>query len=193
MNRLINTDGKHNKFWSAEVDSDHTVTCKWGRLGTNGQQKQHSHESEWAAQNFVDNKMRAKKRKGYQEVDDASYDLHVFRGQLVGAGAKISEIFWVKRDKVKSSHQLYTSVEAEEMYSPDYEPTIYAKCEFTGKRGSYHLIITLDSVCYATDFGRYYSSPAIVELKELQEITTSSPKILQNLKSQADGMVKSLL
>jgi predicted DNA-binding WGR domain protein len=199
--KLIHTTGKHNKFWRADITprgaSVHVVTCKWGRLGTTGQNKEFEFHSQYQAERFVHQKFREKQRKGYEEVDDKTYDLHVFRGALVGAGAKIDQLCWVKKKycavSSQTNYEEMTDIAA--MADPSYEPTIYAKIRFTGKRGEYSLIITLDSILHSSqcDYTYLSGSTRRFSLIEPQEITDESPKILRNLKEKADGMVQSLL
>lgn len=185
MIKLIHTGGKHNKFWSAEVDSDYNVTCKWGRMGTTGQSKTFKHYSEWAAQSFIDKKAAAKKKKGYREVEDKTYDLHAFRSKLVGAGGKIDKICWVKPDP--NSNWLTEIHDMSEIANPEYNPTIYIDYILTGNRGWYQLLITTDSVCYIGN------KTFECQLEDFKEITDQSPKILRDLKDKADGLVQSLL
>jgi hypothetical protein len=167
-------------------------------LGTNGQSKQFPFSSQYQAENYIRDKARLKRRKGYDEVEDKIYDLHVFRGTLVGAGAKIDRLCWVKLldqnpNSRGSVYEEMTDVAA--MANPNYEPTIFARIKFTGNRGEYSLIITLDSVKYSPQAEwsvmRQFNLADLQE--DLQEITEQSPKILRNLKEKADGMVQSLL
>jgi predicted DNA-binding WGR domain protein len=195
MIKLIQTSDKHNKFWSAEIDGDNTVHCKWGRLGTEGQAKSFPHYSEYQAQAFVDKKTYEKRKKGYREVEDKIYNLYTFRGQLVGAGVKINNIFWVKPGPLSlngttstTNGKWYSKIDdLNEIANPSYDPTIFVDCQFTGQRGKYYLIITNDSVCYTEVC--YYP----IVLHDLRKVDNQSPKILQNLAEKADGMIQSLL
>lgn len=56
-------DANNNKFWSAELHSDDSVFCRWGRVGANGQSK-----TFYGGQPYIDKKIKEKKKKGYREA-----------------------------------------------------------------------------------------------------------------------------
>lgn len=63
---LVKTDVKenNNKFWEGVLFDNNDVRCRWGRVGTGGQEKTFP----GAGQNFLDSKVREKEKKGYKEV-----------------------------------------------------------------------------------------------------------------------------
>lgn len=64
-------DEKSAKFWTIEVNgTDHTVT--YGKLGTDGQTKVKSFESAEEATKAAEKLVKAKTKKGYQEVDSST-------------------------------------------------------------------------------------------------------------------------
>ncbi len=94
---LIHTGDKHNKFWIAETDvNTHEVSVRWGRLGTKGQNQKKSFDSPVAAANFVDNKIREKKRKGYEFTDKPKLDRLATEAAIVGTANKCGELSWIE-------------------------------------------------------------------------------------------------
>lgn len=72
---LEHTTGKSNKFWEGRLDGTEMVT-RWGKIGTNGQEKAKSFDSVALAQQALDKVVTQKQKKGYvevaQEADHAS-------------------------------------------------------------------------------------------------------------------------
>lgn len=67
MIRLEYKDEKSSKFWEVSVEGDsHTV--RYGRIGSDGQTKTKSFDSAEDAQAAADKLMKAKLKKGYEEV-----------------------------------------------------------------------------------------------------------------------------
>lgn len=63
---MANIDGNNNKFWKAEIASDHSVHVTNGRIGATGQvQPVKSFSNYDSAKKFVDSKQSEKLRKGY--------------------------------------------------------------------------------------------------------------------------------
>lgn len=60
-------EGSSAKFWEVEVDGDE-MTVRYGRIGTDGQQKHKSLASPAAAEKEADKLIAQKTRKGYEEV-----------------------------------------------------------------------------------------------------------------------------
>jgi predicted DNA-binding WGR domain protein len=59
-------EGSSSKFWSIELHGS-DVTVRYGRIGTNGQEKTKSFPSQSAAQKYYDEIVAEKVEKGYQE------------------------------------------------------------------------------------------------------------------------------
>jgi outer membrane protein assembly factor BamB len=62
---LSEEQGVAHKFYEVVVEGT-DVTIRYGRIGTDGQKKTHSHGSTDAAHAFADKKIAAKKKKGYE-------------------------------------------------------------------------------------------------------------------------------
>lgn len=63
---LVNTDGEHYKFWSAEPNSDgKSYTAYYGRIGS---RIRSSVIGSWSVERDINNKVREKIRKGYREI-----------------------------------------------------------------------------------------------------------------------------
>lgn len=56
---LVNTEGKHYKFWSAQSD-DQGYTVYWGRIGNKIQSSK--------IYGNIESKIKEKLRKGYREI-----------------------------------------------------------------------------------------------------------------------------
>lgn len=67
MPRFEIREGSSNKFWEISLEGT-TFTTKWGRIGTNGQAKTQSFDSEEAAKKEHDKLVREKENKGYERV-----------------------------------------------------------------------------------------------------------------------------
>lgn len=67
MRRFELIEGSSSKFWEVSREGA-DVTVRFGRIGTNGQEKTKSHASEAAAIKDVDTLIREKTGKGYSEV-----------------------------------------------------------------------------------------------------------------------------
>lgn len=68
--RLEFTEGTSDKFWEVEVTGA-TVTTRWGRAGTAGQEKSKDHADEAAAMRDAESQLQGKLKKGYAEVGAA--------------------------------------------------------------------------------------------------------------------------
>lgn len=196
--KLLHTGGKHYKFWSYDIDDDHTVTCKWGRLGTKGQNKSYTHSSRWGAEEYVSGKLHEKFRKGYKQVSEEAYDLEQLRGEIVGAGAKVKECGFVKFDK-DANHWFFT--ETSDMYDPNYIPRVFCEIALTGNKGVHCLMIDLDDVYEAEvlsrsrgicpDTGR--RRVLAFRLSGQTKITNTPDKKLQRIVEKAPGIISSLI
>lgn len=194
--KLLHTSGKHYKFWSYSINQDHTVVCTWGRLGTKGQSKTYTHHSRWDAEEYASGKLSEKFRKGYKEVDQESWELEHLRGEIVGAGAKIKNLGFVKEE---GPHWIF--VGAEEMYNPKYVPQVFCELELTGNRGSHALMIDVDDVYEVEVYSRSRSFNHDTNQRQLnafrlinqKKITTTGDKQLQKIVDKAPGIVSSLI
>lgn len=68
MRQFIHTRGVHYKFWTVERVDDRVVRCVWGRVGTVGQTKTWVFRSPYAADDYMNGKIREKLDKGYVET-----------------------------------------------------------------------------------------------------------------------------
>jgi uncharacterized protein (TIGR02996 family) len=68
--RLEFKEGKSSKFWEIEQDGKKLVT-RWGRIGTDGQEKKESLANEWQAKSSLQKQVAAKIAKGYAVAPDA--------------------------------------------------------------------------------------------------------------------------
>ena len=71
MPRYEYTDDKSNKFWEIEM-SGTEVTTRWGKIGTDGQEKTKDFGSEEKAQKEYDKLVEEKTKKGYELVGGGS-------------------------------------------------------------------------------------------------------------------------
>lgn len=65
---LEHTTGKSSKFWEGRLEGVDMVT-RWGKIGTDGQEKAKSFESAVLAQKALDKLVAQKQKKGYVEVE----------------------------------------------------------------------------------------------------------------------------
>lgn len=67
MPRFEMKEGSSNKFW--EIARDEAVlTTRWGRIGTEGQEKTQKFDSDWKARQAYDKQVQEKEGKGYTRV-----------------------------------------------------------------------------------------------------------------------------
>ncbi|MFP2906114.1 WGR domain-containing protein [Pyxidicoccus sp. 3LFB2] len=69
MPRYEFKEGSSSKFWQITL-SDNTFTTRWGRIGTDGQEKTQTFDSAAAAQKEYDKLVREKEKKGYELVGE---------------------------------------------------------------------------------------------------------------------------
>lgn len=62
---LVCDSSSGGKFWECVVSGE-TVTCRWGKVGSDGQTKSKDYASEAAAQKDADKQIAAKQKKGYE-------------------------------------------------------------------------------------------------------------------------------
>ncbi|MCP3102331.1 WGR domain-containing protein [Myxococcus sp. K15C18031901] len=73
MPRYEFKEGSSNKFWEITLEGN-SFTAKWGRIGTDGQEKTQEFDSEEAAQKEYDKLVREKEKKGYALVEGDGED-----------------------------------------------------------------------------------------------------------------------
>ncbi|MBZ4412373.1 WGR domain-containing protein [Myxococcus faecalis] len=69
MPRYEFKEGSSSKFWEIKLEGD-SFTTRWGRIGTDGQEKTQSFDSDEKAQKEYDKLVREKEKKGYELVGD---------------------------------------------------------------------------------------------------------------------------
>ena len=67
------TEGTSNKFWEIRRDGSE-VTTRWGRIGTDGQEKTKEYDDDEKAQKEYDKLVKAKTKKGYVAVEASAGD-----------------------------------------------------------------------------------------------------------------------
>ena len=73
MRRFEFKEGSSNKFWEVTV-SGNTLTVRFGRVGTKGQEKLKTFTTPTLAKNEQDKLIAEKQGKGYREVGSPSSD-----------------------------------------------------------------------------------------------------------------------
>jgi predicted DNA-binding WGR domain protein len=211
---LIHNGGKHNKFWTATLNEDNSVTTNWGRLGTKGQSKIFGFGSEWLARDFIEKKTREKERKGYQELELAEFALEEFKAEIVGPEVKVNSLLFVqsiedgqafaKRRNVHVTSftqqdkdiKFYEEVRGEALADPKCNPVILCNLTFTKKHGGLHFdvlitgdrVFTFERVSSATYDGSYW-----VAVGNVEEVTDTTDKILSKILSKAPSIVQAIV
>ncbi|MCE9667170.1 WGR domain-containing protein [Myxococcus stipitatus] len=90
MPRYEFKEGSSNKFWEITLEGD-SFTAKWGRIGTEGQEKTQSFDSEEAARKEYEKLIREKEKKGYELVGEGGEDDEEGGGKVV-VGASNPEL-----------------------------------------------------------------------------------------------------
>ncbi|WP_164016878.1 WGR domain-containing protein [Pyxidicoccus trucidator] len=67
MPRFEMKEGSSNKFWEITRDED-VLTTRWGRIGTEGQEKTQKFKSSWESRTAYDKQVQEKEGKGYKRV-----------------------------------------------------------------------------------------------------------------------------
>ena len=72
--KLILSDitNNNNKHWSGTILDNNEVVLEWGRVGDSTQKKVKPFDSQYSAENFLDGKVKEKKKKGYTELNTLS-------------------------------------------------------------------------------------------------------------------------
>lgn len=81
---LTNAQGNNNKFWEGVLYENGDVLCRWGRVGSKGQQKLFEGKGE----KFLESKIRSKTKKGYEEMDAADDAGEVESKTIKGSGLR---------------------------------------------------------------------------------------------------------
>lgn len=201
--QLIHDKGKHNKFWSYEIDEQsNDVTIRWGRLGTKGQEKIYKFPSKYQAEDFAWKKTNEKKRKGYAEVEEDTFDLKQLQAELVGAGCKIEELVFVRKLNDEKDKKLYKVLrDAADLADPTYVPLIYCSLKFTGKRGVQQILIDPDAVYSCWQIGNLQisggwtgkSQEIAYRLDEVEEITEAASPEMKKIRDKAPALVAALI
>lgn len=190
---LINDEDKHNKFWEAELDEKtHTVTCRWGRLGTKGQSKEFHHSSKYQAERFIDSKADEKYRKGYRKVDEEKLNLKQLQAELVGAGCKIHELSFIQFKDART----FNLIEDQALLAnPNLQLSIYCSLQLIGESTIYHLLIDAEQVYHCNIQMRRPWTPHATdcEISSKELISEDSPRILKKIRDKAPGIVSALI
>ena len=102
-------DVSHNKFWMIRNDANDskTILVKYGRIGTDGQEKSKSFPTQHEADTFQDKKILEKVRKAYREADENELKLLNAQAAIIGTnnkclGAEFVELVGERYEKVDS-------------------------------------------------------------------------------------------
>lgn len=151
--RLINTTGKSNKFWNADLNET-TVIVTYGRIGTSGSTKKHEFYDKWEAQSFLDKKTNEKLRKGYKHVvDDRQLEIREQIAASIGTTNKVDRVAFLH---ITEDHAEVIS--SKNLNNPDYSVGVYVilRVRSTEDEPPYvHYFITEDKVLYATTYSTF--------------------------------------
>src|SRR5882672_249694 len=120
----ICNDGTSNKFWGYKVKGL-VVTCKWGRLGTTGQQKDFPFSDQWDLDKFIADKTDEKLDKGYEEKSPEQLELETTVAKTIGVGNKLERIHFVQV-KNKKITILDPKKDKKILHDPSIQPLVYA-------------------------------------------------------------------
>lgn len=133
---LIHQGDEHNKFWAASWDDKtNEVNVRWGRLGTKGQSQTKKFGGNYAAVNFIDNKFREKRRKGYSDqfngkpITQATMDRLHTEAAIVGTQNKCHDFKWVEIEMEAGGAVYFKEIPEERLYDPDCHPAILVDFE----------------------------------------------------------------
>lgn len=125
---FICTEDTSNKFWGYKVNGL-TVTCKWGRLGTAGQQKDFKFKDQYDLDEFVEDKTEEKVNKGYVEKSPEQLELETVVAQTIGVGNKIEKIAFAKvtgTGAKKKISILDPKRDRKLLHDPNMQPMVFA-------------------------------------------------------------------
>lgn len=144
---LVFTDGKANKFWRYDIKSSSSkwsVTTHWGRIGLIGQSKTKTFGSSYSAEQYANDKMAEKNRKGYREATDEEFEMLKLQADVVGRFNKVGDICWLKRSNRKG---WYDKVENTDIFTnPNIVPHLRVEIWIRTKDGAQpvELLFTAD-------------------------------------------------
>lgn len=186
---LVMCEGEHNKTWSYEIlqeaNGQHTVRCKWGRLGTNGQQKDFSFNSLYSAEDFARGKTAEKTAKGYHWVADEVLELLTVRAKILGTNYKCTDLNFV----LPIGPNKYRIMEAEKLADPSLSPKVW--CVILANGQAYHILASADECLLVTGFGRVPNHHEL-EVTSSSKIEDVQDKVVQKLLERIPPIVATL-
>ena len=127
---LIHQSEEHNKFWAAGWDEQtNQVHVRWGRIGTKGQSKDHSFDSQYTAVRFIETKFSEKRRKGYTgklndtDITQAALDRLNAEAAIVGTQNKCHSFQWVELVTTGNAIDFH-EINEDRLYDPACNPGI---------------------------------------------------------------------
>ena len=160
---LIHQSEEHNKFWAAGWDDQtNQVHVRWGRIGTKGQSKDHSFESQFEAVRFIETKFGEKRRKGYagklngMDITQAALDRLNTEAAIVGTQNKCHSFKWV--ELVASGNTIdFHEINEDRLYDPSCNPGILVVFETRKEidnRDRFTFLFTLETTYDVRDSNR---------------------------------------
>ena len=160
---LIHQSEEHNKFWAAGWDDQtNQVHVRWGRIGTKGQSKDHSFESQFEAVRFIEKKFGEKRHKGYagklngMDITQAALDRLNTEAAIVGTQNKCHSFKWV--ELVASGNTIdFHEINEDRLYDPSCNPGILVVFETRKEidnRDRFTFLFTLETTYDVRDSNR---------------------------------------
>ncbi len=175
----VGKDGtKHNKFWMAGFDENLHVTTRWGRIGQNGQTKDHGTKmDEWDAKYEVRELARKKLRKKYREISEEDFELKSTVAKAIGTSniMRVCEYAILEGAEIQQARQ-------NQLMDPNNEIGIFVEVYLKKQNGNYSLLFKADGEVYGCSgsWGNrpcYFSTP-LTESPELDKIKEAVSEIL---------------
>ena len=151
---LIHQGAEHNKFWAASWDEQNNeVNVRWGRIGTKGQSQTKRFGGRYEAVNFIDNKYREKRRKGYtdqfngKQITQSTLDRLNTEAAIVGTQNKCHDFKWVEIEIEAGGAVYFKEIPEERLYDPACHPAILVDFETrkdVGGRDRFRFLFTLE-------------------------------------------------
>ena len=133
---VVHQGDGHNKFWAAQLDTNtHTVSVRWGRIGTKGQSQTKGFGSEYQAANFIDSKLSEKRRKGYvstydgKPIDDAKLEELFIEAAIVGTSNKCHAMQWVEITQDDGTRIAFEKIDQARLMDPNCNPALVVEIE----------------------------------------------------------------
>lgn len=131
---FICAEGSSNKFWGYKVKGL-TVTCKWGRLGTAGQQKDFKFDDQYDLDTFIADKSDEKVGKGYVEKSPEQLELETAVAKTIGVGSRIDKLAFVQLSESRRNNGkvnkhitiLDPKKDRKILHDPNIQPLVYAR------------------------------------------------------------------